>query len=277
VLTGEGADEAFAGYPWTTVPNRAEMSWVGPIGGLLARAAGRGFGAAVLGGGGAKLDARGPFATTGAAQLYALTARSRAFLYSRTMWERLGTSSPGDDHVWDARIGGWHPLHQSLYADYECVLAGHLLLDKGDRVAMASGIEPRFPYLDETVVALAASLDPSFKLRGSRDKWILRELARRHLAPEIADREKLMFRAEPVIHAVGRPPWVDELLSPPSLLSTGLFDPVKVQRALVERATPSRHPRSALLQGGLTAVVSTQLLAHLYGGAGLCSLPAWSP
>ena len=33
------------------------------------------------------------------------------------------------------------------------------------------------------------------------------------------------------------------------------------------------HPRASLLQGGLTAVVTTQLLAHLFCGGGLCSLP----
>lgn len=267
VLTGEGADEAFAGYPWTTVAQR---------GGVVARVAGRGFGAAILGGGGARLPSRGAFASTGAAQLYDLTARARAFLYAASFWERLGSSSPADDHVWDKRVGGWHPLHQSLYADYECVLAGHLLADKGDRVAMASGVEPRFPYLDDELVALASSLAPSFKLRRGRDKFILREVARRYLPPEIALREKLMFRAEPVIHAADRPSWVDELLSPLSLRRVGLFDPDKVTRALASRATPSRHPRAALLQGGLTGVVSTQLLAHLFCGGGLCSLPAWS-
>jgi asparagine synthase (glutamine-hydrolysing) len=267
VLTGEGADEAFAGYPWTTIAHR---------GGAVARVAGRGFGA-FLGGGGARLTTSGPFASTGAAQLYELTSRSRAFLYASTFWERLGTSSPGDDHIWDAHTAGWHPLHQSLYADYECVLAGHLLADKGDRVAMASGVEPRFPYLDEEVVALAASLDPNLKIRRGRDKWILREVARRHVPPETAVREKLMFRAEPVIHAVGRPAWVDELLSPPSLRATGLFDPAKVARALADRGMPSHHPRASLLQGGLTGVVSTQLLAHLFCDAALCSLPAWTP
>lgn len=269
-LTGEGADEAFAGYPWTTLLHRRGA-------GLLARAGAAALGAAI-GGGRARLAAAGAFGRTGAGRLYEITSRVRAFLYAPAFRERLGDFTPAADHAWDeARIAGWHPLHRSLYADYECVLAGHLLADKGDRVAMASSVEPRFPYLDEEVVDLAASLDPSLKLRGGRDKWALRELAARLLPRDVSWRQKHMFRAEPVIHAAGRPAWVDELLSETSLRATALFDPAAVARALARRDSGRLSARASLLQGGLSGVVSTQLLSHLFCGGGLCSLPAWSP
>lgn len=262
VLSGEGADEAFAGYPWTSLLAR---------GGPLAVAAARAFGL-LLGGGGSRLAPATAWGRTGAGRLAQLISRGRAGLYAPSFVERLGGWTPAEDHAWDERRAlRWHPLHRSLYADYECVLAGHLLADKGDRVAMAAGLEPRFPFLDEEVVALAASLDPGLKLRGGRDKWILREVAARRLPRATAARKKLMFRAEPVIHGPGRPPWVDELLSPPSLARTALFDPAKIAAALAARDA-RWSPRTSLLQGGLTAVVSTQLLAHLYCGGGLCSL-----
>jgi asparagine synthase (glutamine-hydrolysing) len=260
VLTGEGADEAFAGYPWTRHLH---------AGG--ARAAAAGALGLLLGGGASRLAPAGAWGATGAGRLAALISRVRAGLYAPAFTERLGGWTPAEDHAWDARVGRWHPLHRSLYADYEGVLAGHLLADKGDRVAMAAGLEPRFPFLDEAVVALAASLAPELKLRRGRDKWILREVAARRLPRAVARRRKLMFRAEPVIHGPARPPWVDELLSPPSLRRTALFDPAKIAAARAARDRPL-SPRSALFQGGLTAVVSTQLLAHIYCGGGLCSL-----
>lgn len=269
-LTGEGADEAFAGYPWVSLLHR-------PGAGLFARAAAAGLGVAI-GGRSARLAAGGAFGETGAGRLYDLTSRVRAFLYAPAFRERLGDFTPAADHAWDeARIAGWHPLHRSLYADYECVLAGHLLADKGDRVAMASSVEPRFPYLDEDVVDLAASLDPSLKLRGGQDKWVLRALAARLLPRDVARRQKHMFRAEPVIHAAGRPAWVDELLSEASLRATALFDPASVALALARRDSGRMSARASLLQGGLSGVVSTQLLSHLFCGGGLCSLPVWSP
>lgn len=269
-LTGEGADEAFAGYPW--------VSLLHGRGGALVAAAGSVALGLAIGGHRARLASPGAFGQTGAGRLYALTSRVRAFLYAPAFWDRLGDFTPARDHAWDEqRLAGWHPLHRSLYADYECVLAGHLLADKGDRVAMAAGVEPRFPFLDEQVVDLAASLDPSLKLRSGRDKWVLRQLAARLLPHDVSARRKHMFRAEPVIHAPGRPAWVDELLSGPSLRATGLFDPAAVARALVRRDSDRVSPRASLLQGGLSGVVSTQLLCHLFCGGGLCSLPAWSP
>ncbi|HWN69886.1 MAG TPA: asparagine synthase C-terminal domain-containing protein, partial [Haliangium sp.] len=269
-LTGEGADEAFAGYPWVSLLHR-------PGGGLIARAGAAALGVAI-GGSRGRFAATGHFGQTGAGRLYALISRVRAFLYAPAFWERLGGFDPAHDHAWDeARLARWHPLHRSLYADYECVLAGHLLADKGDRVAMASSVEPRFPFLDEEVVELAASLHPSLKLRGGQDKWILRQLAGRRLPRDVSRRKKHMFRAEPVIHASGRPAWVDELLSERSLRETALFDPAAVARALAGRDTGRATPRASLLQGGLSGVVSTQLLIHSFCGGGLCSLPVWSP
>ncbi len=264
VVTGEGADEAFAGYPWTVIPHRAG-------GAILGRVISLGLGAAI--GARRRPVARGALARTGAGRLYDLTGRARDTLYAPSFWEQLGSAIPGDDHAWDeSLLARWAPLHRSLFADYEIVLGGHLLADKGDRVAMAHSVEPRFPFLDERVVELAASLHPSLKLHGGRDKWILRELARRHLPRRTARRRKTMFRALPVIHGPTRPRWVDQLLSPESLHKTGLFDAAAVARALAERGGDDVGPRRALLQGGLTAIVSTQLLAHLYLGGGLCEL-----
>ena len=74
-------------------------------------------------------------------------------------------------------------------------LPGHLLSLKGDRAAMNSSVETRYPFLDEEVFAFLAGLHPRWKLRGFRDKYILRLLGERYLPREIAWRRKVMFRA----------------------------------------------------------------------------------
>jgi asparagine synthase (glutamine-hydrolysing) len=265
VLTGEGADEAFAGYPWVGLVHRVPAGVADALGGLLG---------ALVGGGSHAFAAPGTFGRTAAARLYGLTSRVRAFLYAPAMRERLGSWTAADDHVWDPRVRTWDPLHASLYADYELILGGHLLVDKGDRVAMAAPVELRFPFLDEGVVDFAAQLHPSLKLRMLADKWLLRRLAARYLPVDVAHRRKHMFRAAPVIHAAGRPRWVDQLLSPASLRATAMFEPVAVARALARRTAGDRTPRGELLEMGLSAVISTQLLHHLFCGGGLCELPA---
>ena len=53
-------------------------------------------------------------------------------------------------------------------------LAGLLLQAKGDRVAMNSSVEVRYPFLDEDVFDFTARLHPRWKLHGFRDKHLLR-------------------------------------------------------------------------------------------------------
>ena len=112
------------------------------------------------------------------------------------MWDRLGDHSAYDDlDITNDRIARWAPLNQSLYVGYKVMLAGLLLLGKGDRVAMNSSVETRYPFLDEDVVDFCAGIAPEYKLKGFTDKWLLRQVAARTLPPRIANRPKTMFRA----------------------------------------------------------------------------------
>src|SRR5262249_40151286 len=123
------------------------------------------------------------------------------------------------------RYRRWHPLNRALYLGARVQLAGLLLNAKGDRVAMNSSVETRYPFLDEDVFAYLARLHPKWKLRGLQDKYILRLLAERWLPREVAWRRKAMFRAPfDSFHSERIPAFVDQLLSPESLRKTGFFD-----------------------------------------------------
>src|SRR6202043_4203993 len=93
------------------------------------------------------------------------------------------------------RAAKWHPLNRSLYLGARVMLPGLLLASKGDRVAMHSAVETRYPFLDEDVFAFMARLHPRWKLRGLRDKFLLRRVAQRWLPREVAWRRKAMFVA----------------------------------------------------------------------------------
>jgi asparagine synthase (glutamine-hydrolysing) len=158
------------------------------------------------------------------------------------------------------------------------MLAGLLLLGKGDRVAMNSSVETRYPLLDDDVISFCASIAPEYKLRGLTDKWLLRQVAARTLPPRIANRPKTMFQASRSDAFLGsdRPAWIDQLLSPESLRATGWFDPAAVAR---ERAAQMRFlritPKRIIMDLSLTCVIATQLWHHLYLGGRLCELPTW--
>jgi len=196
------------------------------------------------------------------------------------MWQRLAGHDAYDDlNVDVSRIGRWATLNQSLYVGYKVMLAGLLMISKGDRIAMHSSIEARYPFLDDDVIAFCARIAPEYKLRGLTDKWLLRQVAARTLPKAIAGRPKTMFRASLAQTFLGRdrPAWVDELLSPESLRAAGYFNPEAVAKERVAQVRrPRITPRRLVMDLGLTSVVSTQLWHHLFCGGGLCSLPRWS-
>jgi len=280
-LTGEGADEALAGYPWfksqqvRNVMRRVAGNWL-PAGI-------RNVIVGSMKGNPAHLPPRMGFQGTRPAQqdVYDLMAQSRSFLYSGEMWDGVEDFSAYDDlHIDHERFRNWAPLNQSLYVGYKVMLAGLLLHGKGDRVAMNSSVEGRYPLLDEDVVAFCSTIAPEYKLKGLTDKWILRQVAARTLPKKIANRPKTMFRASrsEAFFDSGRPAWVDQLLSPESLRKTGYFDPEGVAREVAAHGRfPKFAPKRIIMDLSLTCVAATQLWHHTYLGGGLCDLPTWSP
>ena len=281
VLSGEGSDEALAGYVWYKIQKvrRAFNSRLGrPMLRLLRKAVmGRSKGGSIR-----RPSERALGGVRPAQQdLYDIIGRSRIALYTPAMWDRLGDHDPYSDIIFPAdRIRRWDPLNQSLYVGYKLMLNGMLLSSKGDRVTRNSSVEGRYPFLDEDVVAFCAAIAPEYKLRGLTDKWILRRVAAKVLPRPIANRRKTMFRANlaAVFLDPTRPAWVDQLLGPESLRASGYFDPEAVSRARerIERL-PRLSPRRLALDFGLTSVITTQLWHHTYCGGGLCDLPTWTP
>jgi asparagine synthase (glutamine-hydrolysing) len=280
-LTGEGADEALAGYIWYKLQ---------VVGDAVARRLGNGptrllRNLLLRGISGRRLLLPPDRAVRGTRpvqqNLFELVAQSKPGLYSREMWDRLGNHDPyGDLDITNENITRWHPLNQSLYVGYKVMLAGLLMISKGDRIAMNASVENRYPFLDDDVISFCASIAPEYKIRGLTEKWILRQVARRILPAAIAGRPKTMFRACMSGSFLGRacPPWVDQLLSTESLRATGYFDPAALAR---QRAWQTRIPRITPARGaydvGLTCAVSTQLWHHIFCGGGLCDLPTWQP
>jgi asparagine synthase (glutamine-hydrolysing) len=67
------------------------------------------------------------------------------------------------------------------------------ILTKVDRISMAHSVEVRPPFLDHRIVEFAASLPASFKIRGSRQKFLLRELMEDKLPQTVLRRKKIGF------------------------------------------------------------------------------------
>jgi asparagine synthase (glutamine-hydrolysing) len=282
-LTGEGADEWFAGYPWYKIHRL--LRCLDAIPGLpLSQHARRAYlrlthapkfpwelarkAEAAIGGSNAWLD------------LYGLFASAKLRLFSPAMWEQLADHVPYADLELNLeRVRKWHPLNRSLYLGARVMLPGLLLASKGDRVAMHSSVETRYPFLDEDLFAFLARLHPGWKMRGLRDKLLQRHLAERWLPPAVAWRSKGMFRAPLDIFFQAEPPaFVDQLLSPESLRKTGYFDAAAVAhwRGAFRTMREGSYQRT-MVEMGLVGVVATQLWHHTYIDGTLSDLPAWTP
>ena len=208
--------------------------------------------------------------------MYNLVATSRDRYYGSDLKERLGSFVAYQDLALDLdRMRRWHPLNRSLYLGYKVHLAGLLLSQKGDRVAMANSVETRYPFLDEEVIAFAARIHPRWKLRrGLRDKYLMRQAAARVLPEAVAQRRKAMFRAPLAETFLSSPPsFVRDLISPESLARAGYFDVERVRRDCEPLARGEGAKLGTFASLGLGGVVATQLWHHLYLGGGLCELP----
>ncbi|PWW21372.1 asparagine synthase (glutamine-hydrolysing) [Geodermatophilus normandii] len=187
VLSGEGSDELFAGYPKYRAA--ALASWVGRVpravrGPALYTAA----------------RALPPRFSRAAVLMRALSAddeaeRMRSWFapFSPRERHRLLGDLPSRPAAAAYRRASGDVVRRMLYADCHAWLSDNLL-ERGDRMSMAASLEMRPPFLDARVVDLAFSLPTEVKLRGPVGKWVVKEVARRYLPDEVVDRRKSGFK-----------------------------------------------------------------------------------
>jgi asparagine synthase (glutamine-hydrolysing) len=246
VLTGEGADEVFAGYDIFKEAKLRRFCARQPesrrrpllfrrlypyLPGLQAQSAQ--YLAAFFGAGVGPLD--DPLFS----HLPRLrsTAGAKAF-FSRELRARLdGYDALGElRESLPAEFARWHPLSQAQYLETAYLLPGYILSSQGDRVAMAHAVEGRFPFLDHRVVELGARIPPQLKLNGLREKHLLRRAAERLLPSAIANRTKQPYRAPDAQAFVGphAPDYVARRLAAAEIAAAGTFDANAVERLVAK-------------------------------------------
>lgn len=139
-------------------------------------------------------------------------------------------------------------LNRMLYVDTKWWLPDDILI-KADRMSMANSLELRPPFLDHTLVEFVATMPTSLKLRGSVTKYIQKKAAEKILPREVVWRAKmgfptpldLMFRTE-------LKGYVRELLLSQDFDSRGYFDRKKVERLFQEHASGRSSNQMVLWQ-----------------------------
>jgi len=197
VLSGEGADEVFAGYPkyaFAEAPGalRALVGTLGPSN--LAGLAGL-----------AGLDKRRALVAARAlAEPRELDRHVQWFSYlDRSDLRRVLPRLDWSGANWDqsiasqakalGRIDDPDDLLRMQMLDCLTWLPSNML-ERGDRMTMAEGLEVRPPFLDKKLAAFGLALPASLKVRAATGKWIARQWARGLVPDEIIKRKKWGFR-----------------------------------------------------------------------------------
>ncbi len=160
----------------------------------------------------------------------------------------------------------WEPLSRAQYTESKIFLSNYLLSSQGDRMAMANSVEGRYPFLDHRVVELAARIPARYRLNGLKEKFILKNAARGIIPDELIDRPKQPYRAPISRCFFGKnsPDYVDELLSEDSLKKTGYFNPERVSKLTSKCQRQKGRILSERENMALVGILSTQLVDHQF-------------
>jgi asparagine synthase (glutamine-hydrolysing) len=282
VLTGEGSDELFGGYPafrrdmflhgLDHLAAQERREWEALLadsnklfkGAMLAEDAVDN----------AALSARVGF-TPSCLQPWLAAAQRVPALLNRDFVQTLRGYDPGaaiaatlDPEM----LAGRHPLDKAQYVWIKTMLEGQILTWGGDRVDMANSMEARPPFLDHHLAEYAAGIPPGMRIHGRTEKYVLRE-AMQGLLPEVLyKREKFAFMAPPAHTDPKKWAALRELavqhLSPAAIDAAGLLDGDGVQALLALHEAPDTSDATRVqLDASINHLLGVQILhQHFVAG-----------
>jgi asparagine synthase (glutamine-hydrolysing) len=162
-------------------------------------------------------------------------------------------------------LQGRDAVNQSLYLWTHAVLSNFVLVVLADRMEMAHSIEGRVPFLDHRLAEYSAKLPVHYKIRGQKEKYVLREACKDVLLPEIYARPKHPFMSPPAKETGdAMATFVSDIIASSALDDQPFYNP-KAVRALRDRATTLDPAERAVAEAPLLSVVSTVLMQQRFG------------
>lgn len=282
VLTGEGADEALAGYNVFRHIQLLEELRASPRDAGLAAAMDQllhqeGSGVAGMNTGVVPIRAYpqydrvvklfGVYPYAAARALH--SGKAIPYILSRDFRKETRDTDFIDEmarRIGYGRMTGLSPVAAHQYYLFKTDLPAYILNYLGDRVEMANSIEGRVPLLDHKLVEFAFALPVSLKLRNGVGKYILRQ-AILNKVPAAAQLKKRPFAAPSAgtLGLTGRSEGVAHFLERDTIKNIGLFDPLAVRSVLrMLPFLPAGSRSLGLAESMLTGVVSIHALHEMF-------------
>lgn len=196
-----------------------------------------------------------------------LTARLKAFVTPEFLAIPAEGTYAAAAALLPPEFGRWDPLEQAQYIEATTLLPGYILSAQGDRMAMAHGVEGRFPFLDHRLVEFAARLPARLKMKGIKEKYLLKRAAQGLVPDRVIRRTKQPYRAPDARcffaeDGRARFDYVEELLAPQRLAADGVFWPRAVAQLVRKaRSAPALGAKDSM---ALVGILSTQLFVEQY-------------
>jgi len=268
-LTGQGADEPWAGYDrykgikLSGLYSRLPRVLTNNLAPLIARLPGR---MERLKRGVASLNE--PEMLTRLTKVYSFfNAEMKAQLYKGALAKSFGADAYGARWALkrlQSDVNHLDPLTQMLYIDTRANLPDDLLM-VADKTSMANSLETRVPFLDYRLTEFIESLPPSLKLKGFNGKYLHKKALEKWLPKSVVYRKKKGF-ANPIEDwfRVRMKSFVEDCLLSPQSSMARYFDQKCIRRILeLDRAGKEQYRRHIYL------LVSLELWHRAFFGKSL--------
>jgi asparagine synthase (glutamine-hydrolysing) len=248
VLSGDGGDECFGGYPryqgvrlmraWRRTPFRARQfaDWI--LRALPEAHDGRHFGRRLR-----EFSAAGLLERDDVYPLWlsTFTPAQKELLFSGDIQKALASRDAWEPlRNWADESGETDPAARAMYVDLHAFLPNNVL-QYGDRMSMAHGLEVRVPFADRDMVETMAAVPAAAKIQRGTSKVILRTAMQARLPEEVLRRKKSGFNPPMGLWLTGAlREIVEETLSDSSLRRRGWFDPAFVRSMWRDHETGRR-------------------------------------
>jgi asparagine synthase (glutamine-hydrolysing) len=249
VLTGQGADEPFAGYPrhlgerygslYRRMPTAVQRGFIKPLIQCLPRNEPLKRAVSSLG----AVDPLDRFI-----RVYnTMDPSLKQELLRGDILQGCDASMREIVQSWQSDVAHLDGLSQMLYVDARLSLADKLLM-YGDKMSMAVSLEARVPYLDLELMEFVESLPPALKIRGRTQKYLLKKAAAKWVPRDVIYRKKIGFQTplDEWLQKELRCVVEDRLLSPGSACRTYL-EPEVVRQMLDDHQRRRQNHRRTLL------------------------------
>ncbi len=253
-LSGDGADEIFAGYRryrFQAAEERVRAvlpsGWRAPLFNGLARAYPKADWAPQMFRAKSTFTALGLTGADGYARAVGVTTpEMRDALFTGAFKRALGGHRAEDRYIAAMEAApARDALDRAQYADLKIWLPGDILT-KVDRTSMAASLEAREPLLDHRLVEFAATLPVSMRLRRGTGKWLMKRALRGTLPDDILYRRKMGFVTP--VSAWFRGPLVDQARQLVRLADTGWFERATLMRVIDDHIAGQRDHGRLLWQ-----------------------------